>query len=364
MKNLVVDTGDFKNNINIVKQKADGTPIYAVLKANGYGLGVVGAAKLLSREGISRFAVTEPKEAALLRKAGFTQQEILMLRPTTEREELEELIDQNVICTAGSHETAIALNGVAESRSTVVEAHIKIDTGMGRYGFLPGEFDKIRSVFNYMPNIAVSGMYTHFHSAFASAKETSAQLELFEDVLAKVRAAGFETGTVHAANSSALFKYPRTRLDAVRVGSAFLGRLSFKGNYGLKKLGYLETGIEELRWLPSRHPVGYGAAYRTKNPTRVAIVPVGYYHGFGAEKGRDLFRFRDAARGSLSLLKSAVTRKAYCAYVGGRRSRVLGHIGMLHTAIDVTDIPDCSVGDIVTMEINPLLSKGLDVVYR
>lgn len=87
-----------------------------------------------------------------------------MLRATTDREELEKLLDLNVVCTVGSPETGMALNGVAESRSTVVEAHIQVDTGMGFGGFLTDETDKILSVYRNLPNIAVTGLYTQIHT--------------------------------------------------------------------------------------------------------------------------------------------------------------------------------------------------------
>lgn len=363
MKTLVISVEDVKHNCSIIKKRAGNARIYAVIKADGYGLGILPFANLLRDQGISSFAITEPKEAELLRKNGFTEQEILMLRSTTEREELEMLIDLNVVCTIGSYEAAVALNGIAESRSTIVEAHIEIDTGMGRYGFLTTELDKITSVYEYMPNIAVTGIFTHFHSAFSSKKDTMKQLNQFRQVIDKLHEKGFETGTAHCANSSALFKYEDACLDAVRVGSAFLGRLAFRNSAGLRKIGYAEATVDELRWLPKGHTIGYGAAYKTKKVTRVAVISIGYYHGFGMEKGRDLFRWRDAVRGCLSLIKSALTGKALYVRIGDKKMRVLGHVGMLHAVIDVTDIT-CNLGDRVVLELNPLHAKGLEVAYR
>lgn len=363
MKSLIVDRQALKKNISVIKNYAEGTPIYAVVKGDGYGLGIVEYSKLLRDEGITRFAVTEPSEATALRKSGFTEEEILMLRSTTSREELEELIDANTICTVGSYDAAVALNGIAESRSTVAEAHIKIDTGMGRYGFLPSEWDKIVSVFQYMANIAVSGMYTHFHSAFCDRKSVLNQLETFKTVVGLISKKGYETGIIHACNSSALFKAPESKLDAVRIGSAFLGRLSFPGSYGLEKIGYIETTVEQVRWLPKGSTVGYGAVYKARKATKTAVLPIGWYHGFNAEKGRDIFRFKDCVVGILSLVKSFVTGKRVYVKINGKRARVLGHIGMLHTVADVTDI-ECSIGDIAVMEVNPLLAKGLEIEYR
>ena len=90
---------------------------------------------------------------------------------------------------------------------------------------------------------------------------------------------------------------------------------------------------------------------------------MGYYHGFGTEKGNDLFRFRDCLRGGLGYVKAFLKKKAFYGTVNGKQARVLGHIGMVQTILDVTDIP-CQVGDEIRLEINPLLVKGMDVTFE
>ena len=136
MKTLVIERDGLKHNISVVKERAGEAVIYGVLTGDGQGAGLVELARTLREEGIGRFAVGEVAEAAALRKAGFVEEEILMLRCNTDREELDQLLDLNVVCTIGSVDTGLALNAVAEGRSTVAEAHIQIDTGMGFGGFL------------------------------------------------------------------------------------------------------------------------------------------------------------------------------------------------------------------------------------
>ena len=364
MKAYVVDTAALRNNIHIVQERAGQAVIWAVLKGNGYCLGIVPLARILKEEGLSHFAVTEVSEAEQLRAHGFEDEPILMLRATSDRPTLEQMLDLGVIATVGSYEDAVALNGIAEQRGTIAEAHLELDTGMGRYGFTAQEFDKVLDVYNYMSNIAVSGIYTHFHSAFSDKEATETQFEQFRSLLGRIQAQGHETGMVHCCNSSALFKYPQmAKMDAVRIGSAFLGRLSFRARTGLQKVGYAEAPIEELRWLQKGDTCGYGAAWHARRTTRVAVINLGYYNGFGTEKGRDLFRVRDCIRGIFSNLKAMLTHRAIYVTVAGTRCRVLGHIGMVHTCIDVTDIT-CACGDTVTLEINPLLVKDLEVEYR
>ena len=164
MKRLIIEREVLKNNVAVVKDRAAGAYIYAVLTGDGFGAGIVELAQLLREEGIGRFAVSEPGEAAALRKAGLVEEEILMLRCTADREELGQLLDLNVVCTVGSADTGMALNAVAGERSTVAEAHIQIDTGMGFGGFLSSEPDRILSVYRSLPNVALSGIYTQLHT--------------------------------------------------------------------------------------------------------------------------------------------------------------------------------------------------------
>lgn len=361
MSRLVIDTAALKKNIAAIKKQAEGTPIYAVVKGNGYGLGLVPFAKLLESEGVDRFAVTETADALALREAGLENSEILMLTPVTDEDELKDLIKNNIILTIASSNDAVYASGVAEEMGVVAAVHIKLDTGMGRYGFY--EINEVASIYRFMQPLAVCGIYSHFHSAFSSEKATEAQYSQFCSFIKRLNDQGFETGTAHIANSSALFRHPDMKLDAVRVGSAFLGRLSFKGKYGLTKIGWAEAPLTELRFLQVGSTVGYGAGYKVKKSTRIAVLPIGWYHGFGVEKGRDLWRIRDCIRGCLSLVKAALTRKKLYVTVNGQKARVLGHIGMVNTVIDVTNI-NCVPGDMARLEINPLLAKGLEVEYR
>ena len=142
MRKLVIERAAVKHNLSIIKERAAGAVIYGVLTGDGGGAGIVPMAKLLRAEGIGRFAVYEVKEAEKLRQAGFEDEEILMLRSTTDREELEQLVDLNVVCTISSVDTGLALNALAENRSTVACAHIQVDTGMGFGGFLVSEPEK------------------------------------------------------------------------------------------------------------------------------------------------------------------------------------------------------------------------------
>ena len=355
MKALVIEKEAIRRNAAVIKEKAGGSSLYAVLAGDGHGAGLVDLAKLLRAEGIGRFAVSEPEEAAALRKAGFVDEELLMLRSTTDREELEELIDLNVVCTIGSHDTGVALNGLAEARSTVVEAHIQVDTGMGFGGFLVGEPEKILLAYRSLPNVALSGIYTQLHAPGGRGREGADQLARFRQVVEAVHAAGFETGVVHAAGSSALLEGTLTGLDAVRVGSAFLGRCRGGRRDGLTAVGWGEASVEEVRWLPKGHTVGNTRLVRLRRPTRVAVVPVGYQNGFGVRRPRET--------GLAALLRGWWEDRRRYVSIGGQRARVIGQIGAMETLVDVTSLK-CASGDLAVFPMDPLCARGLKRVYR
>ena len=353
MKTLVVEKSKIRANLEVIKEQAGKAQVIAVLKANAYGLGLLEMAGLCREAGIRRFAVTEPEDAMRLRDWGFGEEEILVLRSTANEDEIKKILQAGATATVGSYDAALALNGLAESQGMVCDVHIKVDTGMGRYGFLPTEIDRILSVYRYLTNLNVTGTYTHYANAFKSVKKTQEQLDAFNAVVEKIRGAGFEPGMLHASNSEAMFGCKMPNLDAVRIGSALGGRVIAKGDHGLQRTGKLQSQITEVRWLPKGCPVGYGSAYVTKHPTRVAVIPVGSADGYMLEKTRTSTRFRDCIRAACASLFSIIRKKKHYVLVGGKRALVIGHVGVNHTAIDVTDV-ECAPGTVVQLDAAPL----------
>ena len=352
MKYLVIDMRAIKSNLQEVKQKAGDAAIYADLSGDAHGMGLLETAKLLRDEGVRAFAVSDPKDAALLRTNGFHEERIMMLRSTADSYELQELIDLDVICTVGSYDAAVALNGIAEERRTICEVQIKVDTGLGRYGFMPAETDRIAAIYKYMSNLAVVGLFTTFSASWKSKKLTLAQLSSFEGVLEKLVEMGYEVGVTHACDSAALFHYNFGRMDAVRVGRALSGRVPGRNIQVLHKVGYIEAGIEEVGWFPKGHQLD--SRIVLKKPTRLAVVSVGYYHGFGVNRYEDKQTFFDMLRNK---------KRGLSVKVNGQRARVVSDIGMEHTIIDVTKI-DCTVGDKVIMDVDPINVKGVPRIYK
>ena len=336
MRKLVIDRAAIKNNLTVIKDRAAGAAIYGVLTGDGQGVGTAALAQLLRDEGIGRFAVSEVSEAEAL-------------------EELERLVDLNVVCTVSSVDTGMALNALAGNRSTVAEAHIQVDTGMGFGGFLVSEPEKLLLAYRSMPNVALSGVYTQLHAARPNDPQAKRQLEQFQLALDAIHQAGFETGAVHAAGSFALLHGLAPELDGVRAGSAILGRCRRTRDDGLKTVGFGQAPLTEVRWLPKGHVLGVDRPVTLKKPTRVAVLPVGYQNGFGVTRPRET--------GLLAAIARWRKNNHRTVRLGSQRSRVLGGLGASELILDVTDVK-CSVGDLATFEIDPLFARGFQVEFR
>jgi len=353
MKNLVIDTAAIRSNLRAVREHT-GAAVIADLSANAQGMGLISTAQILRDEGIRDFAVSDPRDAALMRSRGFTEQRIMMLRSTADPDELKELIDQNVVVTAGSYDAAVAINGIAEASGTVAEVQVKVDTGLGRYGFSPTETDRIAAIYKYMSSLSVIGTFTTLAASWFSKKQTLQQIDTFNAVLDKLQEMGLEPGIAHCCDSAALFRFDFAHMDAVRMDSALSGRVPGKAIPGLTRVGHIEAGIEEVGWVPKGHKFGAEKPMTTSAPTKIAVLSVGYYHGFGVDR-----------QGEPLNITSFLRRRARRNYVrvNGQRTHVLGRIGLMHTLIDVTKI-DCTVGDICVLDVDPVNVKGLAITYR
>lgn len=355
MRKLVIEKAAVKHNLSVIKERAAGAVIYGVLAGDGGGAGIVPMARLLRAEGIGRFAVYEVQEAKKLRDAGFVDEEILMLRSTTDREELEQLVDLNVVCTISSVDTGLALNALAENRATVACAHIQVDTGMGFGGFLVSEPEKILLAYRSLPNVALEGIYTQLHAMKVGDSECARQLDQFHQVLDTIHAAGFETGTVHAAGSFALLHNDSARLDGVRAGSAMLGRCRRTKDDRLKTVGYGEAPLAEVRWLPKGHTLGTDRPIVLKKPTRVAVLPVGYQNGLGVVRPRKTSFW--------ALWRQWRRSRKRTVRVGDQRVRVIGPVGATETLLNVTNVK-CSAGDPAAFDIDPIFARGFTREFR
>lgn len=360
MKALVIEKENLVHNIEQIKKHAETNgpddngkkvKIIAVVKGNAYGLGIVEFTKLLIDNGISFFAVSTIEEALRLREAGI-KQDILMLSTTAIKEDVKKLVDNNIIITIGSKEDIEVAEEIAKEEKKKIRAHLKIDTGFGRYGFIYSDRDSMVEILKGIKNIDIEGTFSHFSVSFFDDKYTKLQFDRFINVIEVLKMNDIETGMLHICNSSAFIKFPNMHLNAVRVGSAFLGRIAFKNNLGLKKIAHLEAEISEIKELPKGFNIGYSNTYKTNKKTTVALIPVGYMDGIHLEIGRDMFRYVDKLRYIVRDIKDFFKNQNMYVKIGDNHCRILGRIGTYHVVCDITG-KDIHIGEKAIFNINP-----------
>ena len=371
MKSLVINKEDLKHNIrkikNIVKETGrqdnhKAIKLIAVVKGNGYGLGLIQYTKFLIDNGVDFLAVATVEEALALREAKL-QARILLLSSTAIKKEVELLIDNDIILTLGSKEAVEMAKSVAKLKQKKVQAHIKIDTGFGRYGFCYNEKEQILEALKDLENIQIEGTFSHFSLAFYEKNEyTEEQFKRFIDVVEYLKQNKIETGMLHICNSSAFLKFKHMRLNAVRIGSAFLGRISIPNIYGLKKIAYLKSNVSEIKELQKGYNIGYSNAFTTKNKTKVAIIPCGYADGFNVKEQRDMFRKRDKLRYIVRDIKDSFKDKSLYVEIKTNskeytKCKVLGRVGMYHITVDITG-KDVKIGDEVKLNVSPIFIQN------
>ena len=332
MTRYVIDTGKIERNADRVLRKA-GVPVWGIIKFDGYGAGLLRMAELLKKHGVDRFAVTEPEDISVLRESGFGG-DVLLLRPAGSDEELETAVALGAVLSIPSEAYAARCAAAAEKLSKTVRGHIKVDTGLGRYGFTPDMYPEIRKMYTGVPGLSVEGIYTHFPAAFWNRRRTEKEFRAFTEILEKLKADGIDRGMAHASNSSALYGYDDMRLDAVRIGSAFLGRVAgtTAEKTGLERVGILVSEIAEVRALAAGSRTGYGNGKLILKSTAAAVAPIGHFDGLYDPDTVIRIEMRNGESFRASMIDEPAS----------------GHV-----MLNVTGKP-VAAGDRVTADINPL----------
>lgn len=283
-----------------------------------------------------------------------------MLTPIIDKNELQLLIQNDITITIGSFEDFEIVEQVSKENEKKVNAHIKIDTGFGRYGFLSENKEIILEVFKKCENINITGIFTHFSDPKCE-EFTRKQFFSFQNIVQYIKENGYEPGLQHVASSTAFLKYPDMWLDAVRIGSVIQGR-TLVNIKGLKKIGTFKSNIQEIKVLPKGHNISYRNTYKTKDKTQIAIVPVGYVDGFNKNKLRDDFSLKNNLIAIGMEIKKLFKDNSLKVKIKGKDCKVIGKLGMFHSIVDITELEDIHIGEEVQIDIAPLQTN--DVIRR
>lgn len=344
MNSVIISEEELKYNIEKIKEYANTNlpddngnkvKIIAVVKLNAYGFGTIEYTKFLVENGIDFFAVAEAKDALKLRKEGI-EAEILLLSPIIIEEDAKELVENNIILTISSQESLKIADKIGQDLNKKVRTHLKIDTGFGRYGFIYSEREKMVQAIKEAENIEIDGTFTHFSNSYYDDKYTKLQFERFMNCIEILKMNEIKTGILHVCNTSAFIKFPNMHLNAVRIGSAFIGRVSSENTLGLKKVGYLKSNVVEIKKVSKGFYIGYSKAYKTKKELEIAIIPCGHQGAFNIDMQKDMFRIIDKIRYIFQDIKKIFKKQKLTVRITNQECTVLGRVGTCHIAVDIT----------------------------
>jgi alanine racemase len=333
----VLNLAAVQHNLSVVRSCAPGAKIMAVIKANGYGHGMVRIAEAL--QNVDAFAVARVDEGVRLRKAG-VKNRIAVLEGFSCSKELDELLDYQLEPVVHSFaqleifEAAPFCSPIAEEldcldQSTCQEPSrtvwLKIDTGMGRLGFKPTDFSVAYQRLNQCPQISNINLMTHFANADdVSDDKTQKQIRLFNDTVDGV------AGERSLANSAAILAWEQSLSEWVRPGVILYGISPFPDStgqqLGLKPVMELHSRLIAVKRIDAGDTVGYGGSWICEKQTTMGVVAIGYGDGYP----------RYAKAGTPVL-------------VNGQRVPLIGRVSMDMITVDLGNLTDAKPGDSVTL---------------
>ncbi|MBI4728239.1 MAG: alanine racemase [Acidobacteria bacterium] len=346
-----VSLGALEGNLRAAREHA-GVPVCAVVKANAYGHGLVPVAETFARAGAAMLAVTRIEEARTLRDSG-VDAPLLLLTPPPDPAAAVKLGCAFAVCAVEE----------IERLPRNARAHLKVDTGMGRFGVRPEE--AVEAARRIAEHATLEAVWTHF--AGAAGPDGPRQLARFVAVREAVRDASIKC-LFHAANSAAMLALPGARLDLVRIGTLLYGQNPPGAHvpFPLRDtFGWLARAVS-VRRLPAGAAVGYGGEWRAPRPTRVATLPVGYADGFGVEPLARTETLRGALRlgGRAAAVALGRRESGRAVFFGSRRAPVVGRIAMQAVTVSLEGLDEVAVGAVARIPARRLLvSASIERVY-
>lgn len=328
----IVSLDAILHNFEAMKENIrQGTKIVAVIKADGYGHGAIPIAEMMEeKEYIWGFATATIEEAHSLRRAGI-QKPILILGYTFP-ESYSMLVEEEIRPAVFRLDTALELNEAARAAGKVLPIHLALDTGMTRIGF-PDTRESVEVIKEIaaLSNLTIEGMFTHFARADEVEKTPAyVQLERYQTFAAMIEAEGISIPMKHCSNSAGILRMREANLDAVRAGITIYGIYPSdqveRKPVVLQPAMELKSHIAHVKTVGPGVAVSYGGTFVTDRETVIATIPVGYADGY--------------SRG--------LSNKGW-VLIHGKKAPILGRVCMDQFMVDVTEIPEASVGCEVTL---------------
>ncbi|GJL55021.1 MAG: alanine racemase [Nitrospirales bacterium] len=302
--------------------------ILAVVKADAYGHGAPTITQALIDLGIQRFGVATVQEGSALRAHGVTQPILVMggLIPS----HIPELIHQRLTPVLSHEDMIYALAESLPRHAPPYPVHTKVDTGMRRLGFNPESVVSWLDSKPFESKLAIEGVMTHLADADDSNQEfTEQQLACFQTVLTHVKRAGHSIALIHAANSAGIMYHPSSHFTMVRPGLMLYGYTTRKprnSDIALQPVMNVSTHVVHVRSAKPEEFIGYSRGFKTTRTSKIAVLPVGYAHGYS----------RSLSNRGMVLIQ-------------GQRVPIIGKICMDMMLVDVTDLAHVGIGEEVVL---------------
>jgi len=365
---IEVNLDAIEHNARAIQQLVGPTvKMIAVVKANAYGHGAPEVSRALINAGVPELAVTRLDEALPIRAAGIDAP-VLLLAPALP-DELDEVGARSLTACASSYEDARLLSVAAAKQGVTAKVQLKVDTGMGRLGVEPEKAADIAGRIAQLPNIELTGAFTHFAQAGGPARENAsvhAQFAKFQPLVQSIgSAAGVSPEGFHCANSAAILRFPGMRLSCVRPGTILYGQYpsplvaeeSARAGLKLRDTFVAKARIIAVKEMRTGQPVGYGSEWKASRPSRIATIAVGYADGLTQQPHTrtdpPLQALRQTAVQAAKQIAQSLHLKPQDAgrtvTFRGQRVPIVGRIAMQQCSLDVTEFKDVKVGEEVTV---------------
>lgn len=318
------------HNLREIRRRiGDKAEIMAVVKADAYGHGILEVAELALEAGAARLAVALVEEGLYLRQKGIKAP--IQAMGGFCSNQIADALNANIILTVGRKDLLEEVIACAQAQSTKAIIHLKIDTGMGRYGQLLEETIELASQASKSPFIYLEGLMTHMSSADELDKSYSdLQMERFMEAVEELSKRGIEIPIKQLANSATIIDMPEKALDLVRPGIMLYGLWPSedvqKKAVDLQAALVWKTQIMQIKDMPPGSCVSYGRTFKARKKIKAALLPLGYADGFNR----------------------LLSNRGY-VLIRGQRAPILGRVCMDQTVVDVTNIPEAQVGDEVIL---------------